>query len=104
MWYAVSLFFKGLHTPPGKMEPKWEESIRLVEASSEEEARDKAQKIGCSEEVSYKTQDGSLTWKFERVERIYAIDEAKITDGTEVFSRFLRETEALSLLTPFDDE
>jgi|SRR5579872_3695406 len=104
MWYAASLFFRGVHTPP-KKDPKWEESIRLIDAVSEEDARIKASRIGQTEEHSYQTQDGHhLSWKFERVERVYAIDQAKILDGTELFSRFLRESEALSLLTPFEDD
>jgi len=102
MWYAASLFFRRKHTPP-KPGSKWEESIRLIDASSEDDARTKAQKLGRAEEHSYDTQDGSLGWKFERVERVCAIDEAQLANGTELFSRFLRESEAMSLLTPFDD-
>ena len=102
MWYAASLFFKGEHTPLTPT-PKWEESIRLIEANSEDDARVKAQEIGRAEEHSYRTQDGTVHWKFERIERLYAIDEPHLGNGTEVFSRFLRESEALSLLTPFDD-
>jgi hypothetical protein len=39
---------------------------------------------------------------FDRVERIYAIEPESLADGTELFSRFLRDSEVASLLTPFE--
>jgi len=54
--------------------------------------------------VSYRTSSGAVTWVFERVDRVYGIDRELLADGTEWFSRFLRDSEVTSLLTPFDDE
>lgn len=75
----------------------------MIKADSEDDARTKANELGLSEEHSYGVEGGVLTWRFDRVERVYAIDDAELGSGTELFSRFLRESEVLSILTPFDD-
>lgn len=103
MWYAASLLFKGVHTP-ARDEPLWEESIRLIKADTEGVARDKAQRLGEAQKISYRTSEGNVAWTFERVERICLIETASIDDGTELFSRFLRDSEVKSMLIPFDDE
>lgn len=102
MWYAACLLIESSRSPAGA-EPIWEESIRLIEAATEQEARAKAERLGHSEGQSYLTTEGTLTWTFNRVERIYAINADTLIDGTELFSRFLRASEVASLLTPFDD-
>jgi len=103
MWYSASLMFKDVRTPPVlKDGPLWEERIRLVEASTEEEATTRAEHLGRSIEHCFETEGGSLTWKLERVE-VREILSDKLEHGTEVFYRYLRESEALSLLTPFED-
>jgi hypothetical protein len=104
MWYAASLLFKGSRSPASDVAPLWQESVRLISASSEDEARTKAQRLGHAELVTYEVGDGTLTWVFDQIERIHAIDELALVDGTEVFSRFLRDTEVASLLTPFNGD
>lgn len=104
MWYAASLLFKARRSNAAGQPGLWEESIRLVNASSADEARAKAEQLGRIQRISYKTQEGELTWAFDRVERVHEIDARKLADGTEVFSRFLRDSEVASLLTPFEDE
>ena len=64
----------------------------------------KAKELGQRSEVSYLGEEADLVkWKFVRVERIFEIDDEKLKDGTEVFSRFLRASEVESMLTSFDD-
>jgi hypothetical protein len=104
MWYAASLLFKGSRVPAGADAPLWQESIRLIGANTDDEARAKAEKIGQAERVSYQVSGGTLTWVFDRIERVYTIEVDVLADGTEVFSRFLRDTEVASLLTPFEDD
>ena len=104
MWYSASLLFKGVHQTGEQGEPLWEESVRLIEAASDVEARAKAERIGSARRVSYRVEKGTLSWVFDRVERVFAIEGDSPVDGTEVFSRFLRDSEVKSLLTPFDDE
>jgi len=102
-WYAVNLLFKSTRED-GSL-GLWEESLRLVEAGTEQEALEKGRALGAAEgSESFETISGvRVEWTFERAERAYAID-ADLGEGTELFSRFLRESEVASLLTPFDDE
>jgi hypothetical protein len=104
MWYSVSLLFKSVHVPTGPRPAVWEESIRLVEAETESEARQKAEIIGQSEKASYQARNDLVLWTFEGVERLYTIDQERLKHGVELFSRFLRDSEVESLRTPFDDE
>ena len=103
MWYAVNLLYRSEHIPTEDKPTIWEESIVLLEAGSEAEARNDAERIGKSGTRTYEVQDGLVIWTFEQIERVYSINEENLRSGTEVFSRFLRDSEVKSLLTPFDD-
>jgi hypothetical protein len=104
MWFAANLLFKSVHVPSGHRPPIWEQSIRLIEAETEADARNKADRVGRSEVVAYQAQSDLVIWTFEGVERVYAIEEDHLGDGVELFSRFLRDSEVTSMQTPFEDE
>jgi hypothetical protein len=102
MWYTANLLFKGTYGADTNAEPLWEETIRLIEAESEEDAHGKAIQLSAQDETIFKNvNDQTVTWKFYTVERIFVIDEANLRHGIEIFSRFLRDSEVKSLLTPF---
>jgi Domain of unknown function (DUF4288) len=104
MWFSASLFFRAIR-PDGAVE-LCEEQIVLVSATDERDARMKAERIGVQKQHGYDTAAGvHLEWTFYRVERIYQleVDVTAFRDGFEIFSRFLRESEVESLLTPFED-
>lgn len=103
MWYAANLLFESSREPGDGAEQLWEESIRLIQASSESEAMAKATRLGSAERANYQSGGATVAWKFSRVERVYSIESDALTDGAEIFSRFLRRSEVNSLLTPFDD-
>lgn len=105
MWYAASVFFKGVHSPPiEEREPLWEESIRLIEAEDDDAAVAKAEHIGRSSEHSYATENGTLAWKFEHV-LLDSVTISELAHGAELFSRFVREGLVQRLLAgPFDDD
>jgi hypothetical protein len=105
MWFVANLLFKALHETNSPKEELWEESMRLIYADSKQEALNRATQIGKSSEHSYVTAASeTVTWSFVTVERLFEVDAAELTDGTEVFSRFLRGSEVESLLKPFNDE
>jgi hypothetical protein len=105
MWYAASLFFKGTHSDAPDRESVWEEQIVLVEAGSDEEARARARELGRSFEHEYGTRksDVKVRWELVEVERVCGIEGNGFQTGLEVFSRFISQEEALSLLEPFKD-
>lgn len=83
--------------------PLWEERIILVSAMDEIEAEEKAKKIAVEHESEFTTSGSvKVAWKFHQVERIFPIEDS-IEDGVELFTRFLRQSEAESILTPFED-
>jgi hypothetical protein len=103
MWYAANLLFQSAHIPTESKPTIWEESVRLIQAPSEAKARELAETIGKSEAQTYQVEHGLVIWKFDRVERIYSILDDELRSGSEVFSRFLRDSEVRSLLTPLDE-
>jgi Domain of unknown function (DUF4288) len=104
MWFTASLLYKSRHPDHPQSEFLWEESIVLIRASSEEEARREAERIGKDGEHDYVAAAGNLVhWTFEQVESVQAILDDALNHGTEVFSRFLRASEVESLLAPFKD-
>lgn len=66
------------------------------------EAEEKAKKSIVANECEF-TVSGSVkvAWKFHQVESVCLIED-NIEDGVELFSRFLRQSEAESILTPFE--
>ncbi len=101
MKYSVSILFRS--DRDDDHEPLWEERILLIDALNGEEAEAKAAEIAQQGEQTVNTAEGAtVNWRFQQVERTCLIEDT-IEDGVELFSRFLRESEALSMLTPFDD-
>lgn len=103
MMYSVSLFFSTSPVEPPAAWHSWEEQILLIEADSDEEAKNRAEEVGRRRELQYENAEGTMvSTKFVCVERVFQIS-GELTTGCEVFSRFLRDCEAQSLLQPFDD-
>lgn len=103
MLFAVSILYESQHSPETRPEPLWEESIRIVEAVSEEDARLAGESLGRQRLNSYIAEGSTVTWVFRGVQNVFPLDQDGIRPGMEVFSRFLRDAEALSLLKPFED-
>jgi len=100
MWFSVATLMK---SAVDGAEAFWEESIFLVEASSDEEAKARARDLALKRENDYKSLSGeSIAWRFDSIIQCYEIDEA-LSSGVEIFSMFLRKSEAQSLKRPFED-
>jgi len=104
MFYSASLFYRGVARRRHEDEHLWEDRIVLIEASSDGDALAKAKEIGKRGEHDYvSATDDHISWLFVGVERVFEIGDA-VSPGGELFSRFLRASEAKSLLTPFGDQ
>lgn len=101
MYYSVNILFKSERCDAEA--PLWEEQIILISALNETEAKEKAEIYAMEQQVDFDTTgDVKIKWKYHQIERVFLIDD-DLEDGTELFSRFLRNSEVESLLTPFDD-
>jgi len=105
MYFTVSLLFKAVHRKPENGDdPLWEESIVLIEADTEEDARVQGEMLAKEQEIEYEVKGGdSVVWQFELIERVFQIDNESLVSGTEIFSRFLLDEEVKSILKPFRD-
>src|ERR1700752_726196 len=102
MFYAVSTLLVGTHSSASH-EPLWQECIFLVEADSPEAARERAMPLARQRETRYETAAGAIEWRFHAVQSVFEIETELLAHGMEVFSRFLRNSEASSLLEPIED-
>jgi hypothetical protein len=76
----------------------------LLQSDDEEAALRQAQELATRPEAPYKNRNGDLiSWQFVKVDRVYRIAEEELSSGVEVFSRFLRDSEAKSFMIPFED-
>ena len=92
--FSANLLFRSVHNNQLSPNVLWEESIILIEASHLLEATEKARCIGKTKEHAYLVANGDeVAWKFFTVERVFEIDDEILTDGTELFARFLKRTE-----------
>lgn len=98
MWFCVSALSLAEHNPPVPPEQQvWEEHLFLVRAYDADHAKSRAEELARRLECSYEAANGSrVTWKFKRISKVHQL-EGDPADGAEVFSRFLKDSEARSL-------
>lgn len=98
--YAVSCWFESIHAQDVREESTWEESILLINSTSEVDAIKEAETIARSMEASYENQFGQqVNWRFRRIGEVQHIGELR--HGSELFSRHYKETEVKSILSKF---
>jgi Domain of unknown function (DUF4288) len=97
MWFAAKLLFEsGVQHDDGTV--LQEESVRLIQAVDESQARSKATDLGISEQHQYRNNQGEpVAWKFVCIVEIQDLCEENIFDGIEVFSTLKWRTLATSL-------
>lgn len=102
MKFAVSVLFTTSPVDNPEEHYLWEDRILLIFADSPESAGMQAETIARKEEHSYENAENNMvSVRFAAIERVCEISE--LSNGSELFSRFLRDSEARSLLQPFDD-
>ena len=103
MIFSVALLFHISPVADPKVHYLWEEKIILVFSDSEETARVQGESIARKFELQYENAEGIMVVsRFDCIERVCTVSE-ELTNGCELFSRFLRDSEVRSLLQPFDD-
>ena len=84
-WYLAKIVFR-IICGDGDHTPQFDEQLRLISASSKEEAFKKAQRTGEKEEETfYNRRQQLVQWQFINVSEIYKISE--LIDGAELYSR-----------------
>ncbi len=84
-WYLTKLVFR-IICGDGDHTPQFDEQLRLISASSKEEAFKKARHAGeKDEETFYNRKQQLVQWQFINVSEIYKISE--LIDGAELYSR-----------------
>ncbi|CCF97720.1 DUF4288 domain-containing protein [Ralstonia solanacearum] len=106
MRFLASLFFKSTIRDHGSAAPRegvWEEVIVLVISHTESGALARAEQLGVERSgVTYSSDSGEVTWTYVKVERVVPMEDGELIDGQELFSRYLRSSEARSILEPLD--
>ena len=84
-WYLAKIVFR-IICGDGDHTPQFDEQLRLISASSKEEAFKKAQRTGEKEEETfYNRRQQLVQWQFINVIEIYKISE--LIDGAGLYSR-----------------
>ena len=84
-WFVAKIVYQiicgnGTHTP------QFDEQLRLVSANSQQEAWERACRIGRQEQYSFKNQRQELVeWRFINVPEVNSLD--SLDDGMELYSR-----------------
>ena len=84
-WYLAKLVFR-IICGDGDHTPQFDEQLRLISASTKEDAFKKAQQTGEKEEETFYNRKQQLVqWQFINVSEIYKLSE--LIDGAELYSR-----------------
>jgi hypothetical protein len=93
-WYLAKLVYRIL-CGNGEHAAQFDEQLRLVTASNEGEAFEKASVYGKSEqETFFNNREQLVTWKFINVSELYRISE--LIDGAELYSKINEVDDAAS--------
>ncbi len=95
-WYLAKMVFR-IICGDGNHTAQFDEQLRLVSASSLEEAFHKAQLMGGKEdEMFFNNNQQLVQWQFISVSELYQLNE--LIDGAEVYSRIEEKENADSYL------
>jgi len=84
-WYLSKLVFR-IICGEGQHTPQFDEQLRLIGAVNEQEAFEKALRIGRTEQEEFLNQEEQLVqWKFINVSELYKL--SGLLDGAELYSR-----------------
>jgi len=91
-WYSAKIVFR-IICGTGNHTPQFDEQLRLIKGSNEDEAFDKAREIGIQEQDEfYNEQEKLVQWKFINVAELYKL--SGLLDGAELYSRIQESDDA----------
>lgn len=94
-WYIAKIVFR--ISCEGSQVHQFDEHIRLISATSFDEAFLKARMLGLSEEDTFMNdRSRPVKWEFINVLELYPISELK--DGSEIYSRIHETNEAIDYI------
>ena len=94
MWFLSKLIYQ-IRCGEGRHTPQFDQQFRLIQAGSEAEAREKADRLGFEEADSFiNSRQQPVRWEFIAVTELYPLDER--IDGAEVCSRIEEADDAES--------
>ena len=98
-YYAAVIIYE-TSSPSTTYKPLYEEEVALIEASSEEEAKERAISHANEQETSYENQYGeTITNSFKLLADIQLI-QSKPEHGTSIYTRFFRNYDAYAAFEP----
>src|ERR1700720_2508217 len=99
-WFAALLLFESLHPEERRIRKLFELQVRLVRASSEQAAWDRANEIGKDQQHSFANVYGNkVEWVLREVIDVVELLDNAMKQGAEVYYAFLSEREARRIST-----
>jgi Domain of unknown function (DUF4288) len=99
-WFAALLLFESLHPEEQRIRKLFELQVRLVRASSEQAAWDRANEIGKDQQHSFANVYGNkVEWVLREVVDVVELLDNAMKEGAEVYYAFLSEREARRIST-----
>lgn len=95
-WYLVKVVFR-IICGDGEHTAQFDEQLRLIKATSKEEAFHKAHMLGLKEqEVFFNQNEQLVQWQFVSISELYRLN--KLEDGAELYSRIEEKDNAESYM------
>src|SRR5262249_50803022 len=85
-WYWVAALYKAVHVGVPRKRHLWERTVFLVQATSDAEAAQTAERVAREKEHEYVAAAGDLIrWTFQYIEDIQSLLDEAFEEGTEVY-------------------
>src|SRR5258705_7294 len=90
-WYVAEVIVRCRAGKTSKGKTLYDRQIKVLRASTDEMAYERALKLGSAENHSYKNSAGeTISWEFVGLGNLQTLGDKKISDGTEIHSRLER--------------
>ncbi len=89
-WFSTRLLYRCLVDGEADVSgTPYETCIYLIKAKDQDDAQAKSEKRGKKESRTFKDKGGrKVAWEFQSILQLQELDESKIEDGIEIFSRY----------------